>query len=310
MKRTGDNESDVSLIKKHSPEWDAFIETIEGIKRKSNRQVLCVRCWLLLNYEQKIKHLKTFEDHESFILTSSKFASAWQISSLAMACKKLRVLPDGEYIVSPFQESSALDTNLGTCKAKTKAAEKSNENNAISDSSPKSILNSTEPNETTSCERMAMLNQSLARLQGEHVSLKAMFADLQGKFQIVLEENSSLKNAILRNMGTNTVQCPLPLGVPQMAGAGIYAPSYTEQFALPNRAEPLFLVQDPYHATNLQFMPQSAREIPSHMPKPEDYFGKRLSEGATPAVQTPQNVPSSGPPGPHCPIVKRQKTDA
>ena len=51
MNRTADNESDGFLIKKHSAEWDSFVETIEAIKRKSNRQVLCVRCWLLLNYE-------------------------------------------------------------------------------------------------------------------------------------------------------------------------------------------------------------------------------------------------------------------
>ena len=95
------------MIKKNSEEWEEFIRNIESIKLKSNRQVLCVRCWVLLNYEQKIKHLKTIPDHEPFILTSSKFASAWQISSLALACKKVHVLPDGEYIVSPFQESSS-----------------------------------------------------------------------------------------------------------------------------------------------------------------------------------------------------------
>ena len=94
------------MIKKNSEEWNEFIRNIESIKLKSNRQVLCVRCWVLLNYEQKIKHLKHSPDHEPFILTSSKFASAWQISSLALSCKKVVVLPDGEYVVSPFQEAS------------------------------------------------------------------------------------------------------------------------------------------------------------------------------------------------------------
>lgn len=72
-------------ILKNSPQWDEFIEEIMGIKNKSNRQVMCVKCWMLLNYEQKIKHIKCVPDHEKYILTSSKFASSWQISSLALA---------------------------------------------------------------------------------------------------------------------------------------------------------------------------------------------------------------------------------
>jgi hypothetical protein len=94
-------------ILKDSPEWDAFIKEIMSIKSKSNRQVLCVKCWTLLNYEQKIKHIKYMQDHEKYILTSSKFASAWQISSLALACNKIIYKPEGEYIKSPFQELNA-----------------------------------------------------------------------------------------------------------------------------------------------------------------------------------------------------------
>jgi len=94
----------MEYILKGSPEWDAFIEEIISIKNKSNRQVLCVKCWMLLNYEQKIKHIKCLPEHEKFILTSSKFASAWQISSLALACNKIQYKPDGEYIKSPFTE--------------------------------------------------------------------------------------------------------------------------------------------------------------------------------------------------------------
>ena len=99
-----------------------------------------------------------------------------------MACKKVRVLADGEYIVSPFQDAAALETNLGGCKAKAKQAEKSNLSNAISECSPKSILNSTEANEASSCERIAFLDQALARLQSEHASLKTLFADLRNRF--------------------------------------------------------------------------------------------------------------------------------
>lgn len=56
----------------------------------------------MLNYEQKIKHLKEYPDHEGSILTSAKFASSQQMVSLAQACNKLVFKTDGEYIISPF----------------------------------------------------------------------------------------------------------------------------------------------------------------------------------------------------------------
>lgn len=64
------------MIKMESKEWEDFILQIEFIKTKSNRQVLCAKCWLMLNYEQKIKHIKDHPDHELSILTSTKFASS------------------------------------------------------------------------------------------------------------------------------------------------------------------------------------------------------------------------------------------
>lgn len=64
------------MIKMDSKEWEDFISQIEFIKTKSNRQVLCVKCWLMLNYEQKIKHIKDYPDHDLSILTSTKFASS------------------------------------------------------------------------------------------------------------------------------------------------------------------------------------------------------------------------------------------
>jgi len=113
-------------IKKDSTEWNDFIKEIASIKSKSNRQVLCVKCWVLLNYEQKIKHIKYMQDHEKYILTSSKFASAWQISSLALACNKIVYKSDGEYIRSPFQEISG-NENSGIPMIGSKAYEQENE---------------------------------------------------------------------------------------------------------------------------------------------------------------------------------------
>lgn len=76
------------MLKVSSPEWHDFISKLEVIKTKSNREVLCIQCWQMLNCKQKIKHLKKNPDHEKFLLTSTKYASEKQILSLSKAQNK------------------------------------------------------------------------------------------------------------------------------------------------------------------------------------------------------------------------------
>ena len=73
------------MLKVGNPEWNEFIKKLEVIKTKSNREVLCIQCWQMLNCKQKIKHLKKYEDHEKFLLTSTKYASEAQLISLSQA---------------------------------------------------------------------------------------------------------------------------------------------------------------------------------------------------------------------------------
>ena len=71
------------MIKRNSPEWTAFINKLNLIKTKSNREVLCIKCWLMLNCKQKIKHLKAYPEHKQFLLTSTQYASEHKIIDLA-----------------------------------------------------------------------------------------------------------------------------------------------------------------------------------------------------------------------------------
>lgn len=125
-------------ILKGSTEWDDFIQEIMSIKNKSNRQVLCVKWWVLLNYEQKIKHIRSLPEHEKYILTSSKFASAWQICSLALACNKIVYKPEGEYIKSPFQEAGSFQEDTAQNVAEMQALP--------TDNSPNDHKASSDPN--------------------------------------------------------------------------------------------------------------------------------------------------------------------
>ena len=91
------------MIKKNSPEWDTFINRLNIIKTKSNREVLCIKCWQMLNCKQKIKHLKLHPDHKSYLLTSTQYASELKICELAQGYNKLVKKSDGEeYMISPF----------------------------------------------------------------------------------------------------------------------------------------------------------------------------------------------------------------
>ena len=91
------------MIKRNSSEWDTFINRLNTIKTKSNREVLCIKCWQMLNCKQKIKHLKGFPDHKAYLLTSTQYASELKICELAQGYNKLIKKNDGyEYMISPF----------------------------------------------------------------------------------------------------------------------------------------------------------------------------------------------------------------
>ncbi len=97
------------MLKVNSREWGFFIEKLEVIKTKSNREVLCIHCWQMLNCKQKIKHLKSLPDHEKYLLTSTKYASDKQMISLAKAQNKVVGENEEDFFViipsGPFSKS-------------------------------------------------------------------------------------------------------------------------------------------------------------------------------------------------------------
>ena len=67
------------MIRKNSPEWHNFLLKLEQIKMKSNRDIMCVKCWQMYNYKQKLEHLKDYPDHYTYMITSAKYASEAKI---------------------------------------------------------------------------------------------------------------------------------------------------------------------------------------------------------------------------------------
>ena len=90
------------MLKKPSKEWDNYMKRLNAIKRKSNREVLCTECWMILNYEQRGKHSSKFPKHKDSILTSSQFASEIQFYHIAFTHNKVIEKPnDVKLVIQP-----------------------------------------------------------------------------------------------------------------------------------------------------------------------------------------------------------------
>ena len=71
------------MIRKDSERWKLLLENLNYSKTKSNRDVLCVKCWKILKYEENIKHKTTNPDHMRCIFTSKDFASESKFINVA-----------------------------------------------------------------------------------------------------------------------------------------------------------------------------------------------------------------------------------
>ena len=96
------------MIQRHSLDWSAFVHSLTAISTKSNREVLCVPCWRILNYDQKMRHLKAYPSHACGILTSKAFATEAQILSLATREQRLHSTLQGEFLEDLFLQHPSL----------------------------------------------------------------------------------------------------------------------------------------------------------------------------------------------------------
>ena len=91
------------MILKDSEEWEAFLKNLSYSKSKSNRDVLCLKCWKIMKYEECVKHKLVQTDHVKSILTSKEFASEDKFMAVAKAMGKVRVSPEGlEIYANPY----------------------------------------------------------------------------------------------------------------------------------------------------------------------------------------------------------------
>lgn len=77
------------MIQKDTEEWGQFLHNLNWSKQKSNRDVLCLKCWKIMKYEECVKHKMLAPDHIKSILTSKEYASEGKFIAVARAMGKV-----------------------------------------------------------------------------------------------------------------------------------------------------------------------------------------------------------------------------
>lgn len=77
------------MILKDSQDWATFVRNLNWSKQKSNRDVLCLKCWRIMKYEECVKHKMLQPDHTKNILTSKEYATEIKFLAVARAMNKV-----------------------------------------------------------------------------------------------------------------------------------------------------------------------------------------------------------------------------
>lgn len=92
------------MIQKDSLEWKLLMRKLRLSKMKSNRDYLCVRCWLVYTYEQIKVHREQQKSHKESIITSKHFANEEKFISVCKSFEKMRNIDGTEYYESPYTD--------------------------------------------------------------------------------------------------------------------------------------------------------------------------------------------------------------
>ena len=89
-------------VRRNSIEWRILVKKLIFSKKKSNRDYLCVKCWVVLTYDQMKSHKKNLQSHAETILTSKHFASEESFMSLARQFNKVELIDEIEHYQNPY----------------------------------------------------------------------------------------------------------------------------------------------------------------------------------------------------------------
>ena len=86
-----------------SDEWRELLQKLKWSKSKSNRDVICTKCWRVYRYMKGRDHKDEHPSHSEFILTTRHYADAEAFMDLATVWGKVENRENGETVVeSPY----------------------------------------------------------------------------------------------------------------------------------------------------------------------------------------------------------------
>ena len=98
-------EKHMAFIEKDTETWKTFVRNLSWSKQKSNRDVLCLKCWKILKYEECVKHRNMAPDHLKSILTSKEFASETKFIAVARAMGKINYEVGKDLYENPYKSN-------------------------------------------------------------------------------------------------------------------------------------------------------------------------------------------------------------
>lgn len=92
------------MIQRNTPQWENLIFNFKVSKSKSNRDVMCAKCWEILNYEVCRLHKIQKPDHEDHIITSREYTNERRFMSLAREHGRSLKINNVEFYENPYKE--------------------------------------------------------------------------------------------------------------------------------------------------------------------------------------------------------------
>ena len=89
------------MIQRETADWHILLSKMKRSRAKSNKDVLCLRCWQVFMRTSRAKH-EELEGHQSTTLTPKLFATPDQFIYLAKLYGKFRVIDGKEYYEDPY----------------------------------------------------------------------------------------------------------------------------------------------------------------------------------------------------------------
>ena len=76
----------------NTEDWKVFLKRLFLSTKKSNRDVLCLKCWRILSQDSRSNHMKNLPSHTQSIVTSKFFATEAKFVETARNWEKYQIV--------------------------------------------------------------------------------------------------------------------------------------------------------------------------------------------------------------------------